>query len=311
MKIYSYEYKTALPTSPCVLCLGFFDGVTTAHRELIKKAREIADERGFELGVFTFPAENKIKPDTERIYSTEEKLILLSRLGVDFVVLGDFGALSGLLPQEFVRDVIVRDIGAKVAASGFNFRFGRGAMGDAEELLSLMRSEGGDALILKELCLGGITVSSTAIREALARCDIDRANELLGAPYFIRAEVKAGMGEGRRLGFPTVNTEIPTGRISPRGVFRSAAVIGDKIYHAVTNIGSCPTLGEREIHAETHIIDYSGDLYGKYVDVYILGFLRNEMRFDSTDGLKTQVEEDKERAKRENGELKWQKLGLK
>ncbi len=311
MKIFSYEYKTALPTSPCVIALGFFDGVTAAHRELIKKAREIADERDLSLGVFTFPAENKIKPDTQRIYSTEEKLVLLSRLGVDFVVLGDFSTLSGLLPSEFVRDVIVRDIGAVVAASGFNFRFGRDASGDAGELLSLMRETGGDAVILKELCLGGITVSSTAIREALSRCDIDSANKLLGAPYFIRAEVKTGMGEGRRLGFPTVNTEIPVGRISPHGVFRSAAVIGDKIYHAVTNIGSCPTLGEREIHAETHIIDYSGDLYGKDVEIYLLGFLRDEVHFDNTNLLKRQVEEDKERAKRENGELKWQKLGLK
>ena len=311
MKIYSYEYKTALPTSPCVLCLGFFDGVTAAHRELIQKAKEIADKEGLKLGVFTFPAENKIKPDVERIYSTEEKLVLLSRLGVDFVVLGDFGALSGLLPSEFVRNVIVRDIGAKVAASGFNFHFGRGASGDASELLSLMRSEGGDAVILKELCLDGITVSSTAIRDALSKTDIERANELLGAPYFIRAEVKSGIGEGKKLGFPTVNTEFPKGRISPRGVFRSVAVIGDKIYHAVTNIGSCPTLGEREIHAETHIIDYSGDLYGKEVEIYILGFLRDEAQFDSIDQLKRQVEEDKERAKRENGELKWQKLGLK
>ncbi len=311
MKIFEYKYGKKLDTPPAVLVLGFFDGVTLAHRELISEAKELAGKKGLPLGIFTFPSENPIKTEIPRIYSTDEKLLLLDVVGVDFVILADFLSVSSLTPEEFVNNVLIRDASAEVCASGFNFRFGYKASGDAKELKRLMSEAGKDALIERELCEGGVTVSSTLIREYLRAHDIDRANRLLGAPLMLRGRVSEGLKEGKSLGFPTVNTKIPTGRATPLGVFRSAVPINDKIYHAVTNIGSCPTLGEREIHAETHILDFEGDLYGSELEIYLLGFLRDEVKFGSRKELMAQVEKDKIKAIKENGELSWQKLGLK
>lgn len=310
METIKYEYGKKPKLSPSVLALGFFDGVTLAHRELLKEARKIADKKGLSLGVFTFYSTDPIKPLSERIYSTEDKLLLLGRCGVDFVILSSFDELSGLSPEEFVR-IISEDLGASVAVSGFNFRFGKGARGNVADLKSLMKKGGGSAVTVKEQTLDGKSISATLIRELISLDKIEEANRLLGAPYMLRGFVSAGKGLGHSLGFPTINTDIPSGRATPLGVYRSAVPIGDRIYHAVTNIGSCPTMGERKTHAETHIIDYDGDLYSKDIEVYLLGYLRDEIRFNTPEELIAQVEEDKKRAIKENGELTCQKLGLK
>ena len=310
METIKYEYGKKPKLSPSVLALGFFDGVTLAHRELLKEARKIADKKGLSLGVFTFYSTDPIKPLSERIYSTEDKLLLLGRCSVDFVILSSFDELSGLSPEEFVR-IISEDLGASVAVSGFNFRFGKGARGNVADLKSLMKKGGGSAVTVKEQTLDGKSISATLIRELISLDKIEEANRLLGAPYMLRGLVSSGKGLGHSLGFPTVNTDIPSGRATPLGVYRSAVPIGDRIYHAVTNIGSCPTMGERKTHAETHIIDYNGDLYSKDIEVYLLGYLRDEIRFNTPEELIAQVEEDKKRAIKENGELTCQKLGLK
>ncbi len=311
MKIYEYKCGQSLKTPPAVLALGFFDGVTSAHRELISAAGQLASKKGLPLGVFTFPAEDPVKKGSPRIYSTEEKLFLLEGLSVDFVILADFASISSLSPEEFVSQVLIGDAFAEACASGFNFRFGHKAMGDARELRRLMELFGKEALIKEELCEEGVAVSSSRIRECLKSSDIDHANKLLGAPFMLSGVVRSGINAGRSLGFPTVNTDIPEGRATPIGVFRSAVPVDGEIYHAVTNIGICPTLGERELHAETHILNFSGDLYGRELRIYILGYLRDEIKFETKEALSKQVEEDKIKAIKENGELSWQKLGLK
>ncbi len=311
MEILKYKYKTKYDKSPSVLVLGFFDGVTVAHRALIATAKEKAKEKGLPLSVFTFPSENPLKKDTPRIYSTEEKLILLERCGVDYVYLADFKSISALSPESFVNDVIIGDIGADFAASGFNFRFGKEARGTYKDLINLMEANGRGAIIEAELTDSGRTISASLIRSLLEKADIEEANRLLGAPYFLRGRVNKGLGEGRGLGFPTLNTEVSEQRCIPTGVFRSAVPIDGKIYHAVTNIGLCPTLGERELHAETHLLGYEGNLYGRECEIYLLGFLRPEKKFESREELIFAVEKDKQRAIKENGELTCQKLGLK
>ncbi len=311
MEVFEYSYGKKLDLPPSLLVLGFFDGVTSAHRELIREAHSLAEKRGLPLGIFTFPQENPIKQDIPRIYSTDEKLLLLERTGADFTILADFMSLSSLTPREFVTDVLIRDAGCEACASGFNFKFGYKAQGDASALKRLMNEAGKEAFIEEELCDGGVTVSSTLIRKCLTECDIEHAERLLGAPFMLKGQVTRGLKAGKSMGFPTVNTCIPAGRATPLGVFRSAVPIEDKIYHAVTNIGSCPTLGAREIHAETHILGYRGDLYGRELEIYLLGFLRDEVKFDSREALIAQVEKDKIKAIKENGELSWQRLGLK
>ncbi|MBQ7356222.1 MAG: riboflavin biosynthesis protein RibF [Clostridia bacterium] len=312
MDIYEYSGNGKLACGRCVIALGFFDGVTVAHRELIRKAREIAVDKGLPFGIFTFPAEDPLKPGAPRLYNTEEKLTLLSGCGADFTVLADFRAISGLSDEEFTRDVIIGDIGAAVAVSGYNFRFGRGAMGDAKALEWLMSLYGGEAVIMPEMTAQGAPISSTRIRELLAKGEADTARLLLGAPYFISGKVAHGRSEGRRLGFPTVNIPIDSSRAwLKRGVYRTAIPIGDKIYNGITNVGTCPTFTEREIHTETYILDFDGDLYGKELKIYFLGYIRDERRFESEEELVKRIAEDEKTAIRENGDLTWQRLGLK
>ena len=310
MEVYKYTYTDEVDLTPSVIALGFFDGVHIAHRDLILAAREAADERDMPLGIFTFDGD--IKSGVPKIYSQAEKLKIFEQLGADFVVLADFASIKNLTPEEFVSRVLCKDLCARIVVAGFNFRFGKSAMGDARSLEILMKSMGGEAIIRQEITSGdGKTVSSTRIRELISKKDIKTANSLLGAPYFIRGRVSTGNKKGRELGFPTINTPLEQNSIVPIGVFASAVEIDGALYHAVTNVGRCPTLGARDIHAETHIIDYSGDLYGRELEIYLLGFLREEMHFDSVEELCRQVEEDKKRTVKENGELSWQRLGLK
>ncbi|MBQ8321401.1 MAG: riboflavin biosynthesis protein RibF [Clostridia bacterium] len=312
MDIYEYSGNKKLACGRCVIALGFFDGVTAAHRELIRKAGEIAKIKGLPLGIFTFPSEDPLKHGSPRLYSTEEKLSLLSGCGADFTVLADFRAISGLSDEEFARDVIIRDIGAMVAVSGYNFRFGRGAMGDAEALVRLMHLYGGEAVTVPEMTAKGSPISSTRIRELLANGEPDAARLLLGVPYFICGRVAHGRSEGRRLGFPTVNIPIDSSRaVLKRGVYRTAIPIGDKIYNGITNVGTCPTFTEREIHTETYILDFDGDLYERELKIYFLGYIRDERRFESEEELVARIAEDEKTAIRENGDLTWQRLGLK
>ena len=133
---------------------------------------------------------------------------------------------------------------------------------------------------------------------------------MLGLPYAIEGEVERGLGLGKAYGFPTVN--LPLRRTSPlsTGVYRTAVIIDGRAYTGVTNVGSCPTVSEREIHTETLIADFEGDLYGKTVRIYFLGYLREEKRFDSIEELRDRIYLDKDIAKKENGDLLWLETGL-
>lgn len=297
MKVYHYKYDEALPTGDCVLALGFFDGVHIAHRKLLEEARKIAKKSGLPFGVFTFSSDGNVKKNVARIYTDEEKLELLRGLDVDFVVLAHFPAISGLSPEEFVYNVLVRDTSAKVCVAGFNFRFGKGAAGDISDLKRFMAELGGKVVITDEVTRGSVTVSSSLIRRLLSDGEVKAANELLIDPYSIKGKVTHGNGQGRDLGYPTVNTDIPEVRVIPRhGVYVSEVEIGDKAYRALTNIGTCPTLGERAAHAETHILDFSDDLYGEKIKVNLIDFLRDEIRFDSFDALREQISLDRKAA---------------
>ena len=298
--------------SECVLALGFFDGVHTAHRELLKIARKESKKRGLPFGVFTFPSAGGIKSGAPRIYTDTEKNKIFESLGVDFLVSCDFSSVSSLTPDEFTKRVLISDMKCKTAVAGFNFRFGKGASGDIETLSALMRENGGEAIICGELKMDGRTVSASFIRELISDGNMAGASALLGAPYSVFGRVERGNAVGSRLGFPTLNLPIENGRLLPRlGVYTSAVKVLGKVYPAVTNVGKCPTLGERKAHIETHLIGFRGDLYGCEAEVYLLSFLRPEIEFESEEALKTQINIDKERAIKEAGDLKWQELGLK
>lgn len=313
MVIYEHPFKEKQNTPECVLALGFFDGVHIAHRDLIDTARRIADERGLKLGIFTFKSSGNIKGGSVRLYGDGEKSEIFKSLGADFTVFSDFSAISDLSPEDFVKNILVSELNCRICVAGFNFRFGRGASAGESELRSLMEDAGGKAIIREEIKgQGGVTLSATLVRDLILSGEIKKANEILGSPYYIKGRVLHGRRIGRDIGFPTVNIHIDEGRIIPRlGVYRSAIPIDGRIFPGVTNIGSCPTFEERTVHLETHIIGYDGDLYGRELKIFLLDFLREEMVFSSVEELKMQINIDKNAVIKENGDIKWQDLGLK
>ena len=313
MVVYEYPFNNSEAIEECVLALGFFDGVHIAHRDLIKRAKDISDKRGLKLGIFSFSSGGSIKGSAKRLYGDGEKAEFFDALGADFAIFADFGKIAGLSPEEFVKNTLCCELNCAVCVAGFNFRFGKGASAGEKDLRGFMSDMGREAVICEEITgVDGVTLSASLIREMIASGNIKSANSLLGAPYYIKGRVLHGRAVGRNIGFPTANIEIEPGRVLPlSGVYSTAIPIDGKIYLGVTNIGTCPTFEERAVHLETHIIDYNGNLYDKELKIFLLDFIRREMTFSSVEELKMQINIDKNRVINENGDIKWQELGLK
>lgn len=295
-----------------VVALGFFDGVHLAHRTLIAKAKDIAEQKKLRLVIFTFAGDDKlIKADSKRLFTDNEKLSLLEECGADLTVIANFTVFFGLAAENFVTDFLIRSLGAAVAVCGYNFKFGKGASGDSETLCKLMKSSGAEAEVLEEYNVDGVPLSSTYIRTLLSERRIREAAKLLGKPYFISGMVSHGLGLGKKLGIPTVNVELPSGRfVLPAGVYATVTAIGDKLFPSLTNVGVCPTFNERQIHTETFILNFNNDVYNENIRIYFVDFLRNEKKFSNAEELLTQINVDKTKTLKLFGDIKWQELGL-
>ena len=292
------------------VALGYFDGVHVGHRELISLLVREARAKKLSPYVLTFADSlSQTKKTQSIIYNTEEKIKIFESLGVDGVIVADFGSVSGLSPESFVYEVLIDALGAELAISGYNFRFGKGAVGNSSLLVELMENYGKSSIILSEQKIDGKPLSATIIRELLASARLDEATRMLGEPYSVTGTVEKGLGLGKAYGFPTVN--LPIRDTSPLrvGVYRTAVKIDEKLYTGVTNVGKCPTVSERDVHAETLIADFNGDLYGKELKIYFLGYLREEKLFGSIDELRDQIFLDRETSIKENGDLKWLEIG--
>ncbi len=197
--------------------------------------------------------------------------------------------VAAIEAKAFVQDVLLGTLGAREIVVGFNHRFGRGARGDAQMLESLAAPLGFRAHIVPALKVDGVAVSSSEIRAALQRGDLPDAARLLGRAYSIRGEVVRGAGRGRTLGFPTANvkTDRPLGL--PVGVYVCRLTVGTRQHQAVVNVGFRPTFGETELSVEAHVLDFTGDLYGKRVTLAFVRRLREERKFPSVDALRQQI----------------------
>lgn len=283
--------------------LGFFDGVHIGHRRLFDATRAEAERTGAEPAVFTFSDDvRSFKPGIVRLTGFEEKLARFEESGIQIVYTADFPALSFLSPEEFVSDILVRICGTALAVCGFNFRFGAGAAGDSRRLTALMRESGGDAVVIPPAYLGESIVSSSAIRAAVTSGDMKLAAAMMGRCYSLTSTVEHGRGFGHTEGIPTVNQTFPAYRVIPRfGVYSCRATPeGGNSVPAVTNVGVRPTFGEDgQVNCETHLIGYSGDLYGRRLTVEFRRFLRPEQKFASVDALYEQIRRDRAAAEDE------------
>lgn len=279
------------------VALGIFDGVHLGHRAVINAALS-QRSNGLTGSVFTFEPECVLrKPGGSAGYiytSAEKDMLLKENIGIENVYSPAFDELCGLSGEEFASEILKKRMDAAYVCCGADFRFGKNASCGAEELEKFGRRFGFETEIVKKVESDGAPVSSSRIRELLLSGGVDKANKLLGWNYFMYSAVADGNHIGRTIDFPTINQNFADGQLVPAyGVYSSFTNIGGKIMQSITNIGVKPTIeGERRPLAETHIIGFSGDLYGQILNVSISRFIRPEMKFSSVDELKEQIKCD-------------------
>ena len=284
--------------SPVVVALGNFDGVHLGHQVVLRRAVEEGRRLGLRAVAATFDPHPRavLRPGKEpKLLTTlEVRRELLLAYGVDEVHVIRFDReLSEKGPREFVREVLVEELGAVAVVVGENFRFGYKASGDVDDLRGWMREAGGDARAVRISHVPEGEISSTRIRKLLYDGQIREVARLLGRPYLLRGKVIEGDRRGRQIGFPTANV-LPDERalVPARGVYAGRVRVGDEGFGACTNVGTAPTFERRESKVEAHLLGYVGDLYGEVVDVTFVERLRPEKRFSGVKELKEQIARD-------------------
>eukprot|EP00903_Cladosiphon_okamuranus_P002681 g2679.t1 len=283
------------------IALGNFDGVHAGHRAVIAGAMAA----GAPLGVATFepPPRQYFRPDDPpfRIYRPARRNARLVELGAQAVFELPFNAdMAAMTDEVFARDVLKDGIGASHVTVGFDFRFGRGRMGDAGRLASLGRALGFGVTVVEKIEALGAKASSTAIRESLIAGEPEKAAEILGHDWVADGVVEHGEKRGRTIGFPTANLHLGE-LIHPRhGVYAvRARIAGEQAWHdGVANFGRTPTTGIRDPLLETFIFDFDRDIYGQHLEVALVRYLRPELKFNSLDDMVVQMDKDVEAAKR-------------
>lgn len=256
------------------VALGDFDGMHRAHQTVITGADD----------VIVYCVNNK--------FSLLQKSIFERRF--PNAVFADFDDIKNMSGEEFIDRIILGRFKAGMVLCGFNFRFGRMAAKDAFDLRHYLEEKGVWVRILEHLDFEGEPISSTRIRKALSLGEIEKANNMLGYNFTFENIVCDGDKRGRTIGFPTINQNYPEGLAPIKyGVYESVAFINEKAYRAFTNIGIRPTWRVDGILCETHIFNYSGELYGQTVRLELVRYLREEKQFASVDELKKQLDYDK------------------
>jgi riboflavin kinase/FMN adenylyltransferase len=297
------------PGSDHAVTIGTYDGVHIGHRTVIDATRRLAEQRGLKLAVVTFhphPA-SVLRPESAPLMLTDidQRLDLLDRAGVDTTLVIPFDIERAQdTAEDFVRTVLVDCVRARVVAVGDDFHFGKGREGNVEVLTELGRRFGFEVVGLDLVAQpdgAGESVSSTAIRQAIAEGDVVTAARLLGRYHEVRGPVVAGDMRGRTIGFPTANVAVPRNRALPAdAVYAGWYIRPDGVIHPTAiNLGKRPTFYQEAEHSllEAHLLDFDGDLYGEEARVCFVDRLRGEQRFDGIDALKAQLDADIARAR--------------
>ena len=282
----------------CVLTIGNFDGVHRGHQALLQGLRAEGRARGLPVVVMIFEPQPlelfAADKAPARLTRLREKLRYLAESGVDYVVCLRFDRrFAALTAQAFISDLLVKRLGVQFLAVGDDFRFGAGRQGDFLLLQKAGSEFGFDITSTQTFCHGGVRISSTAVRQALAEDNLEQAENLLGHPFIISGRVVHGDELGRTIGFPTANLPLRR-QVSPvKGVYAVEVMgLGDKPLPGVANIGTRPTVAGVRQQLEVHLLDVVMDLYGRHIDVILRKKIRNEQRFASLDELKAQIARD-------------------
>ncbi len=278
------------------VALGMFDSVHIGHEAVIKGVLDDAHRSA----VITF---DKIPHKTGGvILSDDEKIKKLLATGVDTVEILNFDEVKNMTPEEFLI-MLTRDCPIHKIACGFNFRFGRNAEGDTGFIRSYCEKHGIEFYEAEEVSVDGVTVSTSYIKRLLAEGNIEKANELLRQPFGFTAAVTKGDGRGKTLGFPTANQIYPESKAPLKsGVYHTKVTVGLKTFDAVTDVGTRPTFERDIVCAESYIIGFGGDCYGKDLHLSFIERIRDEKKFASAEELVSEIGRNVEYVKNKTSE---------
>ena len=284
-----------------VLALGNFDGLHRGHLKIIERVRRGAIEHGGTPMAMTFDPHppRVVRPDKAPplLMTKTQRLEALHRAGIACVAVVRFThELSEWDPDTFVRTVLAEWLRVSEVWVGANFLFGHGRSGNFSLLRTLGQRYGFRADKIDPVRYKDFVVSSTRIRRLVSEARMDEAGALLGHPYYVDGTIVEGRKRGKTIGYPTANMVTDNELIPPHGVYATTTTIDGVVHAGLTNIGVRPTFNETETTIETHLLRYSGDLYGRRVRLSFVQRLRDERRFDSVDALRAQIDADERRA---------------
>jgi riboflavin kinase/FMN adenylyltransferase len=303
MRVLRHLEHVATPLGGVVLTLGNFDGVHLGHQAIVRQAVAEARADGGQAVALTFHPHPiaVLKPEKAPplIQPLHDRLAILGELGVDVAVVQRFTrAFAAQAPDAFVRDRLLRHLDVRHVVVGWNVSFGRDRAGNVDTLRALGARHGFQVDAIGPVRAGEDRVSSSAVRRLLGAGDVRSAARLLGRLHRLRGRVVGGERRGRQIGFPTANLHLKPGVLLPLdGVYAVVAHVGGRRLPAVMNVGVRPTFGVPRRTVEVHVLDWSGDLYGRWLEVELAERLRGEQRFTGPDALKAAIAADVARAR--------------
>jgi riboflavin kinase/FMN adenylyltransferase len=281
------------------LAIGNFDGIHLGHQAILRSTVERAQALHAVSTALTFdPSPRKVlRPESAppRLSTNAQRLEWFNALGLEAAVVFPFTLeLARLSPEEFVEQILVRDLHVKAVLVGENFHFGHKQAGNVTMLKELGVKNGFDVLIIPPVQYRGEVVSSTIIRREVAEGDVSHAGRLLGRPFALTGEVISGTGTGRKFTFPTLNLATEQELLPARGVYITRTLFeGEKCSHrSVTNIGMRPTFNGSSLSVETHLLDFQPTTTPKRIEVRFWKRLREEKKFSGPEELRAQIARD-------------------
>jgi riboflavin kinase/FMN adenylyltransferase len=282
-----------------VLAIGNFDGIHLGHQTILREATNRAAKSGAVATALTFePAPLKVlRPEAapKRLSTNEQRLEWFRAVGVEAAVVMPFTLeLSKLSPQEFVEKILVNELQVRALLVGENFRFGHKQAGDAQLLRDLGKVHGFDVASIPPIMAHGEIVSSTVIRREIAEGEVTQAGRLLGRPFVLTGSIVSGTGTGSKFTFPTLNLRADQELLPAGGVYITRTLLQDesKSRRSVTNIGIRPTFNGTALSIETHLLDFSGTISAKRMELRFWKRLRTEKKFSGPDELRVQITKD-------------------
>ncbi len=290
MNVYdNLNLNEILEANPDVTCIGAFDGVHLGHQALINMAKSISSK----YQILTFdPVPKKFFNNMHKLLSTKDmKVDLLGRLSPESIIFLNFEDVKDLIPEDFCN-ILNNKLNTKSIVVGKDFKFGKNREGDVNFLIKYFGNS--NVHVLNDYVVNDSKISSTLIKSTINEGKLELANQYLGYSFKLKGKVEHGNRMGHKIGFPTANINVDVNLVTPKfGVYEVDVTKADKTYKGVMNIGNRPTVSnDLKLSYEVHILDFDEDIYGSFLEVEFVSFIRDEIKFDNIEELKNQISID-------------------